>query len=63
MADSKNPYTDAILSVVSFYSSIVEESKNNRTPGIMREKQSQHSPVVKWLDQNNINIKDMQGFG
>jgi len=60
---SKNPYTDAILSVLSQYSFISKDSKKRQVPKVMAERQNdEHNPVTRWLRQHNIEDKDMQGF-
>lgn len=60
---SKNPYTDAIFSVISQYSHISENTDKKRVPKVMAEKRNnKFDPVSKWLKDNNIEHKDFEGI-
>ena len=60
---SKNPYTDAIFSVISQYSHLSENTDKKRVPKVMAEKRNnKFDPVSKWLKDNNIEHKDFEGI-
>ena len=60
---SKNPYTDAIFSVISQYSHISENTEKKRMPKVMAEKRNnKFDPVSRWLKDNNIEHKDFEGI-
>tara|TARA_Y100000310_G_scaffold341493_1_gene440809 strand:+ start:1706 stop:1903 length:198 start_codon:yes stop_codon:yes gene_type:complete len=60
---SRNPYTDAILSVVSQYDYIAKDAKKKRVPKVMAERrEDKHNPISRWLSQNNIEDRDFEGF-
>lgn len=60
---SKNPYTDAIFSVISQYSHIAENTDKKRVPKVMAEKRNnKFDPVSRWLKDNNIEHKDFEGI-
>lgn len=60
---SKNPYTDAIFSVISQYSHISENTEKKRVPKVMAEKtNNKFDPVSRWLKDNNIEHKDFEGI-
>ena len=60
---SKNPYTDAIFSVISQYSHISENTEKKRVPKVMAEKRNnKFDPVSRWLKDNNIEHKDFEGI-
>ena len=60
---SKNPYTDAIFSVISQYSHLSENTEKKRVPKVMAEKRNnKFDPVSRWLKDNNIEHKDFEGI-
>ena len=60
---SKNPYTDAIFSVISQYSHLSENTDKKRVPKVMAEKRNnKFDPVSRWLKDNNIEHKDFEGI-
>ena len=60
---SKNPYTDAIFSVISQYSHISENTEKKRVPKVMAEKRNnKFDTVSRWLKDNNNEHIDIEGI-
>tara|TARA_Y100001963_G_scaffold154751_1_gene244214 strand:+ start:478 stop:675 length:198 start_codon:yes stop_codon:yes gene_type:complete len=60
---SKNPYTDAIFSVISQYSHLSENTEKKRVPKVMAEKtNNKFDPVSRWLKKQGIERKDFEGI-
>lgn len=60
---SKNPYTDAIFSVISQYSHISENTEKKRVPKVMAEKtNNKFDPISRFLNKQGIERKDFEGI-
>jgi|TARA_R100000808_G_C2146141_1_gene154023 hypothetical protein len=63
LADSLNPYTDAILTVIDEYRHALKNTNKNRTPGLMKEKKNrQGSSIKNWHKRNNIHPSSFEGL-
>ena len=59
---SKNPITDAIMSIAGEYRSLIEKAPKEKVPSIMQEARAKKSSSVsKWLEDNLIKEKDFEG--
>tara|TARA_Y100000593_G_C4301764_1_gene333737 strand:- start:1946 stop:2137 length:192 start_codon:yes stop_codon:yes gene_type:complete len=60
---SKNPYTDAIMTIADEYRSLIDNPPKEKVPGIMREaKTKEMTSIGKWLQNNDIQGKDFEGL-
>tara|TARA_R100001244_G_scaffold123209_1_gene92859 strand:+ start:306 stop:494 length:189 start_codon:yes stop_codon:yes gene_type:complete len=60
---SKNPYTDAIMSIADEYKSLIEKAPKEQVPSIMREAMvKEKTPIGKWLESNRVREKDFEGL-
>ena len=63
MADSLNPYTDAILTVIDEYRHALKNTNKNKTPGLMQEKKNQQGSFIKnWHKKNNVRPRHFEGL-
>lgn len=61
---SKNPYTDAIFSVVSEYKALLKDAPKMRVPDIMSERSDGKTmnPLARWLEDYGMTEKDFRGM-
>ena len=60
---SKNPYTDAIFSVISQYSHLSENTDKKRVPKVMAEKtNNKFDPISRFLNNRELKEKTLRGL-
>ena len=60
---SKNPYTDAIMTIADEYRSLIDNPPKEKVPSIMREAMAKEkTPIGRWLESNRVLEKDFEGL-